>query len=661
MFKIINNYPANGSKNIDLDTTIEFKIVSDSAGINISTLNVSINDELAILDGDFTSRFDDALSEITPDGDDYSVIIDPDFLFNKDKQIVIKIQVKNLNNEFFNSTFFFKTVTEKPVLIKTSPEDSAIVKSPQVIYLEFQDRIDGIDLNSINVNINDLEYVTDGVLNSDITLSSSEIILDSTSAFIKIEFYVGFRNGKYKVNYSVADVNQNILNGFFNYTIDLVEIILPDVIPQTGFLGFYQGIKRVTDNGIGDSLYIEWNKPLKRFSTTDVFLLVFENNKRLNVFDGLPKYIARDVIDGSNVRGLTTSKTLSYGVRALETYPNVFDLSGMDEESDDFFKIPSEILLTSNFDVDDQILSVSSTSGYPSRGLLIINSEVVGYNAKTSTSFIVPPTGRGLNKTIPSVHISGDECSMFLKCGDDNTVIIMATPTYQDGYESGRELEGVGVLVTDYSDSDKNFFEGFDFCGYHNQLPQELIGGVNDCGTYQGGEFNKFRGLNLYDRLLDREEVLLNVTGEPVMLLKRNWSGTTCSCMNSRKAHPKISTCPNCYGTGWDPGYNQYANLRRIDRNIMVKINESPEDLKLGEYERFQQEFEPSGWTLPIPAVRDRDMLVRFDQTGDIEYIYEILDVSREKIFLNKYGRQTFRLKRMDKTDIIYTYPFIKI
>jgi hypothetical protein len=152
--------------------------------------------------------------------------------------------------------------------------------------------------------------------------------------------------------------------------------------------------------------------------------------------------------------------------------------------------------------------------------------------------------------------------------------------------------------------------------------------------------------------------MLLNMTGEPMVLLKRNWSGQTCACSTGRRAHPKINSCPRCYGTTWDPGYLQFLNKRRVDRKIMVKINESPEDLKLGEHESFQQEFEPNGWTLPMPAVRDRDMLIRFDPTGDIEYIYEILDVSREKLFLNKYGKQTFKLKRMDKTDIIYTFPF---
>ena len=58
----------------------------------------------------------------------------------------------------------------------------------------------------------------------------------------------------------------------------------------------------------------------------------------------------------------------------------------------------------------------------------------------------------------------------------------MATPTYVDGYESGREIDGTGLVVTDYSDNDKKFFQGFDFCGYHRAIPQQVFQGENDCG-----------------------------------------------------------------------------------------------------------------------------------------------------------------------------------
>ena len=126
--------------------------------------------------------------------------------------------------------------------------------------------------------------------------------------------------------------------------------------------------------------------------------------------------------------------------------------------------------------------------------------------------------------------------------------------------------------------------------------------------------------------------------------------------MNMRRSHPKLKGCKECFGTGYVGGYTKYNNRRREDARVMVSFAEAAEDLKLGSYEHLQQEYEPSAWTIPIPAVRDRDLLVRFDFTGDIEFIYEVLDTSKEKIIFKHYTRQRLRLKRMDKTDICYSF-----
>ena len=212
------------------------------------------------------------------------------------------------------------------------------------------------------------------------------------------------------------------------------------------------------------------------------------------------------------------------------------------------------------------------------------------------------------------------------------------------------------MVVTDYSDNDKKFFQGYDFCGYHKPLPQHTLNGVDDCGSYLGGEYNGFRGFNLWDRLVGREEVLLDQVGEPVILLKRIWDGQICSCSSSRRMHPKVKSCKECFGTGYAGGFSQYSNLRREDRRVMLSFADTVEDLKLGSYEHLEQDFEPSAWTVPVPAIKDRDLVVRFDFTDDQEYIYEVLKVSREKIVFRHFTRQRVELKRLDKTDIVYTF-----
>jgi hypothetical protein len=158
--------------------------------------------------------------------------------------------------------------------------------------------------------------------------------------------------------------------------------------------------------------------------------------------------------------------------------------------------------------------------------------------------------------------------------------------------------------------------------------------------------------------MLNREEVLLDQSGEPIILLKRIWDGDICSCSDSRRMHPKIKSCKKCYGTGFLGGFTQYDYKRREDGRVMVAFGDTTEDLKLGLHTHLEQSYEPQGWTLPNPAIRDRDLIVRFDFNDDAEYIYEVLDVTKDKLFYRHFTRQRLKLKRMDKTDIVYTIPY---
>lgn len=87
-------------------------------------------------------------------------------------------------------------------------------------------------------------------------------------------------------------------------------------------------------------------------------------------------------------------------------------------------------------------------------------------------------------------------------------------------------------------------------------------------------------------------------------------------------------------------------------------FGDTAEDLKLGPHSHLEQQYEPQCWTLPAPAVRDRDLIVRFDFNDDVEYMYEVLDVTKDKLFYRHYTRQRLRLKRLDKTDVVYTFPY---
>jgi hypothetical protein len=657
MLSLTGISPEEGERLVPLDSSIEFTLLDDGTGINISTLIVDINGSRALTGITFEDGFEGVASEVTPSGANYMVVIDPEASFSLGSVIPVQIQAQDLDGLYFNITYAFKTVPREPVLVVSSPIDGGTIVCPQNIYLEFEDIVDGVDSTKINISINQLDYVVDGVIESEPSGPFSTISSTTDGAIVRLDPVEPLRDGKYRLVYSVGDTSGNLLSGVIDFKVIQAEITLPTDFPQTGFLGFFQGIKRVSDVGCGDSLLVEWNTPIKRHSIrSDVFVLVYENEKRLEIFDDEPAYLATSDVLSATVSGLDTGVTLSYSARAMETFKGSFDPTGMVVE-DSVFVVPPRTTVVSQISDTETTIRVDSVAGYPSKGFLRIGHEIIRYNAisEVETAFLVPSGGRGLSNTSPGIYLAGDEVRLFFNCQDSNTVIVMATPTYQDGYASGRAINSEGILVTDYSDNDMKFFQGYDFCGYHRAIPQNTLQGVDDCPSYLGGEFNGLRGMNIYDRMLNREEVLLDQVGEPVVLLKRIWSGEKCSCATLRENHPKVKSCPDCFGTTFARGYSQFLNLRRDDKRIMVSFKETTEDLKLGEFEHLEQEFEPPAWTLSIPAIRDRDILVRFDFTDDVEYIYEVLNTSKEKLLYKHFGRQNLALKRMDKTDILYT------
>jgi hypothetical protein len=653
--------PAEGEKLVALDSPVEFTLVDGGDGIDISTLIVELRGFRAVEGMTFKNGFDGPASLITPSGNDFMVSIDPESNFLVGNVYDVKIQVKDFNDKFFNHTYSFKTIPEEPILVTSSPAENDILTSPQLIYLEFEDIIDGVDEASITVSINGLNYIVGGIAESEPNGLLTDVATEGTTAFVRIDPIEALRNGIYEIEYSVADTLGNYLRSSMNFSINQQTEILPSTFPDTGFSGYFQGIERVSDVGCGDSLYIQWNEPVKKFYRNELFVVVYQDPFRLNVFDN-PKYLAAVGVEDATVTGLKAGESLSFAARALEVGSGVFDLNGMVEADEGFYHIPDATGIVSIVESTDSSIQVESTDGFPDAGLIFIGREAIRYNSinRVTNTFIIPPNGRGVLGSTPGIYLVGDTVELFLLCSDSNTVIVMSTPTFQDGYDFDRYINGTGLVVTDYSDNDRVFNQGFDFCGWHDDRPDQVLSGKNnsDCGSYQGGEHNGWRGMDLYDRMLNREEVLLEVTGEPVILLKRIWDGVTCTCMGSRKMSPKMRTCQECYGTGYVGGFQQFNNLRREDRRIMVSFDEAAEDLFLGEKEHFQQEFEPNAWTLPQPAIRDRDLILRFDFTEDLEFLYEVLNVSREKIFNRRFGRQRVALKRIDKTKIYNTFPF---
>jgi hypothetical protein len=68
----------------------------------------------------------------------------------------------------------------------------------------------------------------------------------------------------------------------------------------------------------------------------------------------------------------------------------------------------------------------------------------------------------------------------------------------------------------------------------------------------------------------------------------------------------------------------------------------------------MESEFQQDMWTLTVPTIKMRDVLVLFDQDNNEEFRYEVADVTRNKTILGLDGGQTMKTFRIRKTDPAY-------
>ena len=93
----------------------------------------------------------------------------------------------------------------------------------------------------------------------------------------------------------------------------------------------------------------------------------------------------------------------------------------------------------------------------------------------------------------------------------------------------------------------------------------------------------------------------------------------------------------------------------------MIRVEPFSDDLELLADQALRQKVTPSAWTITVPTLKDRDIIIRYNinENNDLieEFRYEVLDVTRNKTVLGQTGSQKFNLIRLDKTDPVYQFP----
>ena len=456
---------------------------------------------------------------------------------------------------------------------------------------------------------------------------------------------------------------------------------------------FHRGIQFAEDLGLGSVIQISWNPALTPNGLSKTYYNIYYSSESELLF-ATPKAIT-DALS-VQVTGLKPGDGYYFAVRAAY-FPQNIAIDEFVTPVPNYHVYPLGVTLS---DIDgyyglndlNPIVVSPNTNGFPNKGIIKIDDELISYSSKTSNAFIVSQRDAfGLGRQ--EQHQNGATISFFKGIEDLNQNFEMAMPTWDgsgtgpwlppdpsdpDGYNSMQDSDGYRVWLIDNVNEDHSEFESEntdhsnedDLCGTYRSgtTVQIKIYTGQQCGTYIGGREDGFAGgIRLTDATLRREEFLLAQTGEPTVLLRIKTVGQQCPRFSLRGEHG-VERCAICYGAHIVGGYDRYINSRLYrpviqNPNGMIAVRFPPykNDLPLMQYRGISQVDQISVWTSAIPTIKKRDILIRYlpVDAGEVpteEFRYEVLDVERNRLLSGDDGKQTITVRKLDKTHEIYTY-----
>lgn len=444
-------------------------------------------------------------------------------------------------------------------------------------------------------------------------------------------------------------------------------------------IGANAGLNAVDARNDGYTINISWFKPY----SSDGYELaqnIYYSTSRDTLFSEGIKYVYIDGYENVDIPNLTPGQLYYFCARPVEYDSIIVDANALPNAYDNL-KVYAQNLLRSDITSSQLTIPLLDVTDFPDFGVIQVGAEYIQYLSadRINNNLVLSSiTQRGVWGTVARSHttdgydgynyydptinyVLGKESSMFdqIYSGECRFDWQEYSFNVTDGYKQVTK----DILTTDLSGSDEynQDFNSYDYDGWHRTDPVLLLSG-GCVGSYLSGEQfcadgydgvgRMLRGIPLQERILQRQEYMLNITGEPVALIRRQRTGIVCSCYLSTGEYPD-DRCPKCLGTKYVIGYEQYFNPKRSDGRIMVRFSPADEDLKMQEA-GMESELITDCWTLTVPTVKDRDILVRFDQNDNEEFRYEVLTVNRNRTALRLEGAQKMRVQRIRKFDTAY-------
>lgn len=445
------------------------------------------------------------------------------------------------------------------------------------------------------------------------------------------------------------------------------------IFPNENFIG----IKDCLPYPDGYSIFINFAQALQNYSTDQIgYNIYFSSTNKEDVLTEGAKYFTTNL--ELTIRRFSPGTVVWFIERATEynpLYQNPLNFRPAVETQDAY--VYPQTLLASNINEYTTIIPLVDASDFPPYGILQIGTELMYYPNVDYVNNLVYNVDRGFYNTniryhnvdgYDGYHTQNPVVFHFAGFEDLNLIYSQAETRFEppefpftetDGYKS----VSVDLLNTNLSASDDLMQDSplYDYSGYHRTSMVDFFSGI--CiGSYHGGSYGcngqNIRGLSLSDHVNQRLELMLEIDGEPVILLRRLWTGIKCNCYRLNQEHYE-GRCASCFGTSFVGGYDQFYNPKRSDSKILVRFSPTVDDLAIKQF-GLQQNFAPAAWTLVYPAIKDRDVLIRFNQDLELEYFYEVTGVTRNKLMFGLSGAQAMNLVRLDKTDPVYQWRAIK-
>ena len=481
----------------------------------------------------------------------------------------------------------------------------------------------------------------------------------------------------------------------------------PPVFLRTFDLSLH-GVRTVLCGGDGYTVALEWHKEYLKPSNWDLVYNLYWSTNQATIHSEGPKFTMRPNTNDSYLSidllgGFDVGKVYYFLVKGSGHEPGTLLFDQLPDGSQSGLKMYPETMLIRDISSTDMVIPVDDVSEFPAMGIILIGSELIkysnidtvnnyfiisergayGYPSRIHTTdgydgyrtYIVDDFGNylvndgyelvdiwpGISSKDPFIHLwKGWE--------DENSAVGMTTIRFDDQYarivkdgygfrERSDIVSGTGNL--DVVDAANVGFLAYDLSGWRRTFIPDYIAG-KCIGTYFGGEYGcadgiecdgAVRGLSVQDIINMREEYLLQIDGEPVVLFRRMWTGKQSQHTSYTRENTTYRGL-DTYGTSLVTGYEQYFNPRQSDGKILVRFGPTKEDFKRDDA-GIENSYIPNCWTLVIPTIKDGDFIIRFNQDGTEEWRYEVIDVERNRTLLQESGAQKFTAVRVRKTDPI--------